>query len=680
MTTVSPPPPDADLLRLGAFELDRVAGRLTGPEGPVHLPRRAWEMLLVLVREPGRLVGRDELFELVWEGLVVEEGNLHQTVSVLRRAFASQDPETVYVETERGRGYRFVAPVLDASGPAADAPATPGPAPDETVPRAVRTHRWRVPALALLLVIAAVAAGLLVRMVQTAPAVSPGVPPNETAAGSPPAHPQTVDNENRWLARSAREHLAPAQAARFEAALDALAREDPRKAGESLEPLLAAAPSFGPGWIALAEARRQVGDERGSRDAAGRALALAATEPPPTARRIEAEAAWIRRDFERATELFGKLAEEVPDDPEPALRLADSLKNAGRYAEARATLGRLREAGGNLPDARTELADASVLRRQEDFEGALAACRRAERIALSQDARLLVARARQYMGFNLLSLGRAEEALTAAEEARKVAEPLGASAQVANLLYLEGLALDALGRPAEAEERLRANLALREKLGYRTFLYLGHHALAELARERGDLATERRELEIGMELCKGLDVPCRRRFDPYLGRNLVETGELAEGERLLTGALDECRRSMDTEDCTTALRALASLELRRGEPERAAGRLDEAVELARRVGQAALAWDLRLERVAVERARGNPREAERLLGQLEAELPAVDSLRRRQALAAARRTLAAYRSTNRAAAARARASKSAPAGPSAGTAAATTGATAQSRR
>ena len=66
--------------------------------------------MLYLVRHPGRLVTRDELIAAVWGETIVEEGNLHWTISAVRKALAQESGET-WIETVRGLGYRFLGTV-----------------------------------------------------------------------------------------------------------------------------------------------------------------------------------------------------------------------------------------------------------------------------------------------------------------------------------------------------------------------------------------------------------------------------------------------------------------------------------------------------------------------------------------------------------------------------------------
>jgi pentatricopeptide repeat protein len=131
-------PPVRRFARFGSFDFD-LADLLLYREGEVQpAPPKAMELLAALLREPGGLLGKRELLDDVWGGAIVEEGNLSQTVFVLRRMLG-ESPEQRYIETIPRRGYRFVAPVewrdrrAEAEPPPGagldDAAAAPEPAP-----------------------------------------------------------------------------------------------------------------------------------------------------------------------------------------------------------------------------------------------------------------------------------------------------------------------------------------------------------------------------------------------------------------------------------------------------------------------------------------------------------------------------------------------------------------------
>ncbi len=96
----------------GPFVMDP-AERLLLREGqPVRLRAKAFDTLAVLVEHAGRIVTKDDLLRSVWHGQFVEENNLSQSISLVRRALGRRAGST-YVETVPGRGYRFAMPVVD---------------------------------------------------------------------------------------------------------------------------------------------------------------------------------------------------------------------------------------------------------------------------------------------------------------------------------------------------------------------------------------------------------------------------------------------------------------------------------------------------------------------------------------------------------------------------------------
>src|SRR5262249_7655369 len=75
----------------------------------VELSPKALQVLVVLVRNAGRLVSKDDLLNMVWPETVVEEGNLAVHIFALRRALGAGALKTDYIETIPKRGYRFSA-------------------------------------------------------------------------------------------------------------------------------------------------------------------------------------------------------------------------------------------------------------------------------------------------------------------------------------------------------------------------------------------------------------------------------------------------------------------------------------------------------------------------------------------------------------------------------------------
>src|SRR5882724_10588071 len=82
----------------------------------VPLTPKAFDILLTLLENDGRIVHKEDLMKKVWPNTFVEEGNLTQNVSLLRKALGESANGPQFIETVPRRGYRFVAPVRKING------------------------------------------------------------------------------------------------------------------------------------------------------------------------------------------------------------------------------------------------------------------------------------------------------------------------------------------------------------------------------------------------------------------------------------------------------------------------------------------------------------------------------------------------------------------------------------
>jgi len=99
------------LYEFGPFLLNAAEHLLITNGTPVSLPPRAFDLLVVLVENNGSLVTKDDLLEIVWQGVSVEEGNIPYNVSLVRKALGDNAAAPRYVATVSKLGYRFIAPV-----------------------------------------------------------------------------------------------------------------------------------------------------------------------------------------------------------------------------------------------------------------------------------------------------------------------------------------------------------------------------------------------------------------------------------------------------------------------------------------------------------------------------------------------------------------------------------------
>jgi TolB-like protein/DNA-binding winged helix-turn-helix (wHTH) protein/Tfp pilus assembly protein PilF len=190
-------------LRFGAFVLDLHSGDLAKNGRPVRLQEKSRCLLLVLAERNGKLVGRAELHEQLWptDTFVSFEDGLNAAMSKLREALDDDPQSPRYIETVRGRGYRFIARVeaVEVSEPASleSSPlqqSTPSPvsSPEPVTlaiqaPAAEKKRNYKPLAAALLvsvLLAGTVAAIVVWRAAHTAP-ISIAVLPFDNRTGDP---------------------------------------------------------------------------------------------------------------------------------------------------------------------------------------------------------------------------------------------------------------------------------------------------------------------------------------------------------------------------------------------------------------------------------------------------------------------------------------------------------------
>jgi DNA-binding winged helix-turn-helix (wHTH) protein/tetratricopeptide (TPR) repeat protein len=95
------------------FRLDPENRLLTCAGKEIVLPGRAFDVLLMLVRNPRALLTKEDLLASIWNGSFVEEANLTVAVSTVRRALNEDPHERRFIQTVARRGYRFAAEVRE---------------------------------------------------------------------------------------------------------------------------------------------------------------------------------------------------------------------------------------------------------------------------------------------------------------------------------------------------------------------------------------------------------------------------------------------------------------------------------------------------------------------------------------------------------------------------------------
>jgi len=114
------------VVRFGMFEADLSKGELRKRGRKVPLQDQPFQVLALLLRQPGELVTREEVQRALWpaDTFVEFEHSVNTAIKKLRQALGDSADNPRFIETLPRKGYRFIAPVngLGAATPAA-APA-----------------------------------------------------------------------------------------------------------------------------------------------------------------------------------------------------------------------------------------------------------------------------------------------------------------------------------------------------------------------------------------------------------------------------------------------------------------------------------------------------------------------------------------------------------------------------
>ena len=200
-----------ELFRFTGFCLDRRSGGLfredeAGGSTPVALGARALDVLAVLVARHGELVAKQAIMQAVWPGMLIEDRNLAVQISALRRVLDDGRTEGSCIQTEAGRGYRFVAAVTRGEREPTPLPGVPVSAPPVAEPPAdapkppMRQSRLRRRTIAGAVAAASVLAVMLAAWVEQHPdrhKQHPTTPSLDRRAAVP-------EPERRWWRRLSR--------------------------------------------------------------------------------------------------------------------------------------------------------------------------------------------------------------------------------------------------------------------------------------------------------------------------------------------------------------------------------------------------------------------------------------------------------------------------------------------
>jgi len=102
-----------EIYEFGPYRLDVGQHRFERSDGISNaaLPEKAFQTLVFLVRNQGRLITKDELIDAIWPDTAVEENNLNKSIHAIRQALGHKSRDQKYIQTVPKHGYRFIADV-----------------------------------------------------------------------------------------------------------------------------------------------------------------------------------------------------------------------------------------------------------------------------------------------------------------------------------------------------------------------------------------------------------------------------------------------------------------------------------------------------------------------------------------------------------------------------------------
>jgi len=118
--------------RFGDCEIDSGTVQLTRSGETVSLEPLSYRLLLFLIANRDRVVGKDELLNHIWAGKVVTEASLSNTIKLVRQAVGDTGQAQRVVSTVRGHGYRFIAQVEELPAGERSPPPAAFPAPAQS--------------------------------------------------------------------------------------------------------------------------------------------------------------------------------------------------------------------------------------------------------------------------------------------------------------------------------------------------------------------------------------------------------------------------------------------------------------------------------------------------------------------------------------------------------------------
>ena len=102
---------------VGLWQVDPIRNVISQGSDERHLEHRLMQTLIFLAKNPGQVISREQFFDSVWKGLIVNEEALSRAISLLRSALNDNAHRPEFIQTIPGVGYRLIAEVTAAITP-----------------------------------------------------------------------------------------------------------------------------------------------------------------------------------------------------------------------------------------------------------------------------------------------------------------------------------------------------------------------------------------------------------------------------------------------------------------------------------------------------------------------------------------------------------------------------------
>jgi TolB-like protein len=116
----------------------------------VHIEPQVFDLLLHLIRNRDRVVGKDELFDTIWHGRIVSEAALSSRINAARRALGDDGDRQELIKTVHKRGFRFVGEATEPEAATGAIMAEQAPPPPAASPAHETAPAARKPAITVL--------------------------------------------------------------------------------------------------------------------------------------------------------------------------------------------------------------------------------------------------------------------------------------------------------------------------------------------------------------------------------------------------------------------------------------------------------------------------------------------------------------------------------------------------